>query len=98
MNDAWSRACWCRPPSPESGRLPRGVSSAVKIVIPGGSGQVGTVLARAFHGDGTPGGGAQPVARRRALARRGGDARTLGEWARRKWTRGRRDQTWPAAA
>src|SRR5216110_2299666 len=24
----------------------------MKIVIPGGSGQVGTVLARAFHGDG----------------------------------------------
>src|SRR5947207_12186540 len=24
----------------------------VRIVIPGGSGQVGTVLARAFHGDG----------------------------------------------
>jgi uncharacterized protein len=24
----------------------------VKIVIPGGSGQVGTILARAFHGDG----------------------------------------------
>jgi nucleoside-diphosphate-sugar epimerase len=24
----------------------------MKVVIPGGSGQVGTVLARAFHGDG----------------------------------------------
>jgi NAD dependent epimerase/dehydratase family enzyme len=24
----------------------------MKIVIPGGSGQVGTILARAFHGDG----------------------------------------------
>jgi len=29
-----------------------GTVSTMKIVIPGGSGQVGTILARAFHGDG----------------------------------------------
>ena len=46
---------------PEQGLTPRpeyrnrfvlNRESAMRIVIPGGSGQVGTVLARAFHGDG----------------------------------------------
>ncbi len=53
----------------------------MKVVIPGGSGQVGAVLARAFHGDG------HEVV---VLSRQPGnapwrvvpwDARTLGEWA-----------------
>jgi uncharacterized protein len=33
-------------------QVPPRSKAAMKIVIPGGSGQVGTVLARAFHGDG----------------------------------------------
>ena len=37
------------PEAPGTARLTGGL---MKIVIPGGSGQVGTVLARAFHGDG----------------------------------------------
>jgi uncharacterized protein (TIGR01777 family) len=53
----------------------------VKIVIPGGSGQIGTLLARAFHAAGNevvvlsrrPGGTPWRVA--------GWDARTLGPWA-----------------
>lgn len=53
----------------------------MKIVIPGGSGQVGTVLARAFHGDGhevtvlsrRPENALWPVVP--------WDARTLGDWA-----------------
>jgi hypothetical protein len=53
----------------------------MKIVIPGGSGQVGTVLARAFHGDGhdvvvlSRGASAAPW---RTVA---WDARTAGAWA-----------------
>ena len=36
----------------EPRKIPRNRSNAMKIVIPGGSGHVGTVLARAFHRDG----------------------------------------------
>ena len=54
----------------------------MKIVIPGGSGQVGTILARAFHGDGhvvvVLSRGASPSAGWRTLP---WDARTLGPWA-----------------
>lgn len=54
----------------------------MRVVIPGGSGQVGTVLARAFHGDGHevavlsrhPGSALWRVV--------GWDAQTLGDWAR----------------
>jgi uncharacterized protein (TIGR01777 family) len=54
----------------------------MKVVIPGGSGQVGTILARAFHADGhevvvlsrNPG----PAPWRTAAW----DARTVGDWAR----------------
>ena len=52
------------------------------IVIPGGSGQVGTILARAFHGDGHD----VVVLSRRRLARPwrvvGWDGATLGAWQR----------------
>ena len=54
----------------------------MKIVIPGGSGQVGTLLARAFHGDGHDvvvlSRGASGGAPWRTAA---WDARTLGAWA-----------------
>jgi uncharacterized protein (TIGR01777 family) len=54
----------------------------MKIVIPGGSGQVGTILARAFHHDGH-----EVVVLSRSPATAPWrfavwDARTLGEWAR----------------
>jgi uncharacterized protein (TIGR01777 family) len=54
----------------------------MKIVIPGGTGQVGTILARAFHGEGY-----EVVALSRSPARRpwhvvSWDARTLGPWQR----------------
>ena len=45
-NSAWTPSGVPRPLR----RVNRGV--CMKVVIPGGSGQVGTVLARAFHGDG----------------------------------------------
>lgn len=52
----------------------------MKIVIPGGSGQVGTILARAFHGDGHD----VVVLSRRPAARpwrvAGWDGATLGPW------------------
>jgi uncharacterized protein (TIGR01777 family) len=55
---------------------------AMKIVVPGGSGQVGTVLARAFHAEGHEvvvlGRQPSPAPWRTAAW----DARTLGEWAR----------------
>lgn len=58
----------------------------MKIVLPGGSGQVGTLLARAFHRDGhevvvlsrDPGPGARPAPWRVAAW----DARSVGGWAR----------------
>lgn len=54
----------------------------MKIVIPGGSGQVGTVLARAFHGDGHD----VVVLSRRPAVRpwriAGWDGATLGSWQR----------------
>ena len=54
----------------------------MKIVIPGGSGQVGTILARAFHGDGDD----VVVLSRRAAARPwrvvAWDGATLGGWQR----------------
>ena len=58
----------------------------MKIVLPGGSGQVGTLLARAFHRDGhevvvlsrDPGPGARPAPWRVAAW----DARGVGGWAR----------------
>ena len=60
----------------------------MKLVIPGGSGQVGSVLARAFHADGhevvllsrtaPPAGAASPRAPWRI---RTWDAQTLGDWA-----------------
>jgi uncharacterized protein (TIGR01777 family) len=58
------------------------LGARMKIVIPGGSGQVGTILARAFHGDGH-----EVVVLSRSPAEApwrsvGWDARTLGEWAR----------------
>lgn len=54
----------------------------MKIVIPGGSGQVGTVMARAFHGDGH-----EVVVLSRSPVRAPWrtvrwDARTAGDWAR----------------
>jgi len=59
------------------GRAPRGQ----KVVIPGGSGQVGTVLARAFHRDGYE---VVVLSRKPASApwrMVGWDAQTLGKWA-----------------
>jgi uncharacterized protein (TIGR01777 family) len=55
---------------------------AMRIVIPGGSGQVGTVLARAFHGEGHEVVvlSRQPAAAPWRVA--AWDARTLGDWAR----------------
>jgi uncharacterized protein len=54
----------------------------MRIVIPGGSGQVGTVLARAFHGDGHD----VVVLSRRPAVRpwrvAGWDGATLGDWQR----------------
>ena len=54
----------------------------MKIVIPGGSGQVGTILARAFHGDGHD----VVVLSRRPDARPwrvvAWDGATLGDWQR----------------
>lgn len=58
------------------------MSKTVKIVIPGGSGQVGTVLARAFHQQGD----AVVVLSRRPIARPwhvvAWDGVTLSSWRR----------------
>jgi uncharacterized protein (TIGR01777 family) len=58
----------------------------MRIVIPGGSGQVGTLLARAFHRDGHEVVvlGRAPAGARRAVPWRAAqwDARTLGPWTR----------------
>src|SRR5262249_25698616 len=54
---------------------------ALKVVIPGGSGQIGTILARAFHGDGHE---VVVLSRKPQSAPwrvAAWDARTLGAWA-----------------
>ncbi len=54
----------------------------MKIIIPGGSGQVGTILARAFHGDGH-----EVIVLSRSASEKSDwrvvkwDAETIGEWA-----------------
>jgi uncharacterized protein len=57
----------------------------VRIVIPGGSGQVGTILARAFHADGDDvvvlSRGAQAPSSRAPWRTVAWDARTVGDWA-----------------
>ncbi len=55
----------------------------MKVVIPGGSGQVGTVLARAFHGDRPRRGRPEPSSRHSAPWRVAAwDGSTLGDWQR----------------
>lgn len=60
--------------------------SRVRIVIPGGSGQVGTILARAFHGAGHDvvvlGRGVTAASATSPWRTATWDARTLGTWAR----------------
>ncbi len=56
-------------------------SRRLKVVIPGGTGQVGSILARAFHGDGHE---AVVLSRKPTVAPWrvvAWDARTLGDWA-----------------